>query len=61
MKNPTQKEIDTAIKECRWRKDLAGANVCTGRVLPCAVVIEKGKCDTLRELFNVEAHEESEG
>ena len=60
MKNPTQKEIDTAIKKCRWRKDLAGTDVCLGRCSPCIVVIEKGKCDTLRELFKGESEKENE-
>lgn len=48
----TQKQIDIAIKNCVWRRDVTGIPVCTGSVLPCQAVIEKGQCDTLIRLFN---------
>lgn len=62
MKNITQKEINTAIKECKWRKELYSVDVCLGECLPCVSIIEKGKCDTLRELFKtkVESKESEE-
>ena len=47
----TQKQIDEAIKNCYWRADLDGVNVCKGELTPCMRVIEKGNCDTLKELF----------
>lgn len=51
MKEITQKQIDGAIKNCYWRKDIGGVPVCTGDLIPCHRCIELGKCDTLRKLF----------
>lgn len=46
-----QKDIDKAIKECYWRKDIDGASVCSGMLAPCSRIIEKGQCDTLISLY----------
>lgn len=51
----TQEEIDKAIRECFWKSqnkpgDLI-PDICTGICLPCAKVINSGKCDALIELF----------
>jgi len=46
-----QEDIDKAIKECYWRKDVCGASVCSGMLAPCSRIIEKGQCDTLISLY----------
>lgn len=51
MKEITQKQIDDAIKNCYWRKEIGGVDVCAGDVIPCRRCIELGKCDTLKQLF----------
>ena len=58
MKEVTQKDIDRAIKNCTLAdKHFKGKDrthryvVCKGECLPCLAVIEKGTCDTLKELF----------
>ena len=51
MSEITKEMIDKAIKDCFWRKDVCGVDVCRGMLTPCASVIESGKCDTLIELF----------
>lgn len=54
----TQKQIDNAIKNCRWlsqnRQFSLIPDICSGYCLPCVKVVESGKCDTLQELFNQE-------
>lgn len=47
----TKEMIDKAIKDCSWRKDVCGVDICSGMLTPCASVIESGKCDTLIELY----------
>lgn len=46
-----QKDIDRAIKECYWRKDVGGVSVCGGMLAPCSRIIEKGQCDMLIGLY----------
>ena len=46
-----QKDIDRAIKECYWRKDVEGVSVCGGMLAPCSRIIEKCQCDTLIGLY----------
>lgn len=46
-----QEDIDRAIKNCYWRKDVGGVSVCGGMLAPCKRVIERGKCDTLIQLY----------
>ena len=46
-----QEDIDTAIKECFWRKDVGGVSICSGMLAPCSRVIEKCQCDTLINLY----------
>lgn len=58
----TQKDIDDAIKNCRWKSQNRGLgrlieDICTGECLPCSKVIENGKCDTLIELFKSESED----
>ncbi len=52
----TQKEINEAIKKCRWLSDNRGHNlicgVCRSKCLPCRRVIEKGECETLIKLLS---------
>ena len=55
----TQEQIDEAIKKCYWRIVLDGVDVCRGEVTPCMRVIEKGNCDTIKELFaEIESEDE---
>ena len=51
MNEITQEDIDKAIKECYWRKDVGGVSVCGGMLAPCQRTIEKGQCDTLINLY----------
>ena len=57
----TQEQINKAIKECFWlsqnRSKTFMPDICTGECLPCARVIERGKCDTLRKLFKAESED----
>ena len=52
----TQEEIDKAVEKCYWKSQNRPGNlmpdICTGMCLPCAAVINSGKCDTLIELFD---------
>ena len=57
----TDKEIKSAIKNCKWNDNVFnGYNrddrevICRGYCLPCLKVIDSGKCDTLIELFRKE-------
>lgn len=51
MAQPTQKEINKAIKACKWRQNFMGSVICSGMCGPCARVIENGECDTLKKMF----------
>lgn len=51
---PTQKQIDKAIEDCIWRKDVGGVSVCGGMLGPCIRIIEKCQCPTLTELYQEE-------
>ena len=50
----TQKELNEAIKKCRWLSDNSGLNlvggICRGMCMPCKRVIKRGKCEMLIEL-----------
>ena len=50
----TDKDIQSAIETCIWRKDVGGVWVCTGDIVPCLKHIDDGKCDTLMRLFEQE-------
>lgn len=47
----TDKDIQEAINNCFWRKNLEGIYVCSGDMVPCEKHIDDGKCDTLIKLF----------
>ena len=51
MSNPTEQQAIEALKKCQWRKRIDGADVCTGDLAPCVVVIDEGKCDALIRLY----------
>lgn len=53
----TEKQINEAIEKCYWRKEVDGASVCCGNVLPCVLAIEKGLCEALSELYTKERKE----
>lgn len=48
-----QEMILKSIEECYWRKEVYGVDICTGSVLPCAAVIEKGECDIIRKKMSM--------
>lgn len=52
-----RKKIDDAIRTCMWRNTAYGENnaVCRGILLPCAIAIMDGECDTLNKM-----HEDGE-
>ena len=58
----TQEQINKAIQECKWLSQNDGErlipDMCKGYCLPCARVIDTGKCDTLIKLFRGEVIEE---
>ena len=47
----TDKDIQDAIENCKWRKDLHGTWICEGDIVPCLKHIDDGRCDTLIRLF----------
>ena len=47
----TDKDIQDAIKNCEWRKELHDIWICTGDIVPCLKHIDDGGCDTLKKLF----------
>ena len=47
----TDKDVQDAVENCIWRKDLGGTWVCTGDIVPCLKHIDDGQCDTLKKLF----------
>lgn len=51
MDEITNEIIEQAIKECHWRMVVHGVDVCKGNSNVCAVEIDRGRCDTLRQLF----------
>lgn len=51
MDKEFQEKILQSIKECRWRKDMFGIDICTGNVLPCVRVIGKGDCELIKQKF----------
>lgn len=50
MAELVEKQLQDAIKNCKWRHDFGGVSICTGDCAPCNHIIESGKCDTLRTL-----------
>lgn len=51
MAEITQKQIDDAIANCKWRQEVYGVSVCRGDCNICSRLIEDGRCDTLIKLF----------
>ena len=52
MSKITQADIEKAISECYWRKEVADVSICAGNCIPCVKAIDSGKCDALRKLVN---------
>ena len=55
---PTEQDIQAAVENCYWRKEVHGVAICTGMCAPCVVVMESGNCDTMKDLFAGETKEE---
>ena len=47
----TDKDVQDAIENCKWRKVLHGTWICEGDIVPCLKHIDDGGCDTLIRLF----------
>ena len=60
MSEITQADIEKAISECYWRKEVASVSLCAGNCIPCVKAIDSGRCDALRELVNKAAEQEGE-
>lgn len=43
--------ISNAVRDCDWRHEFDGIDVCRGMCSPCLNEIDKGTCPTLREYF----------
>lgn len=52
MSEITQADIDKAIQECYWRKEVADVSICAGHCVPCVKAIVSGKCEAVRKLVN---------
>lgn len=59
MSEITQADIEKAISECYWRKEVASVSICARNCIPCVKAINSGECDALRELVNKAAEQES--
>lgn len=60
MSEITQADVNKAIKECYWRKEVASVSICAANCIPCVKVIDSGKCEALRKLVNKAAKQEGE-
>ena len=58
MNEITQADIENAISECYWRKEVAKVSFCAANCIPCVKVINSGECEALRELVNKVAEQE---
>ena len=56
----TDKDIQEAVENCEWRKDIQGTWVCGGNIVPCLKHIDDGRCDTLIKLFAKERASDEE-
>ena len=52
-----EEKIKKAIKNCYWRQEFEGVDICRGMVLPCSRIIEKGQCDTIAKIIREELAE----
>lgn len=52
--NKFMQQVHYAIDKCIWRKEVHGVDICTGMAQPCVKIIDKGECDTIKRLFEVE-------
>ena len=46
----TEEELQKAVDNCFWKIDMDGVDVCKGALAPCLRIIEKGECDTIKDL-----------
>lgn len=44
-------KVQEAVKNCMWRNDEFGVDICKGDLALCRHIIDRGKCDTLIRLF----------
>lgn len=54
----TDKDIQDAVENCFWRKDVQVVWVCSGDIVPCLKHIDDGGCIMLQELFAEERNEQ---
>lgn len=56
----TEKELNEAIRTCHWRQMFDGIVICRGDCAPCYRLIEQGRCDTLKRIFEKEPFEKEQ-
>lgn len=42
-------DLKYVVDNCKWRKTMYDAVICTGNASPCSAVIANGKCDTIKD------------
>lgn len=57
MDDSTYQKILKVIKECHWKIDMAGTEVCRGNCLPCKRCIDTGKCDAIIKILKGDKHD----
>lgn len=50
----TEKELNEAIQICHWRQMFNEIVFCRINCAPCSIMIEQGKCNTLKKIFEKE-------
>lgn len=53
------KDIKHAVRTCRWRHTVGGVPICAGNCNICSIEIERGRCDTLKQLFANDRNEDT--
>ena len=56
----TEKELNKAIQTCHWRQMFDGIPICRGDCAPCYMLIEQGRCNTLKRIFEKEPFEKEQ-
>jgi len=44
-------KVEESIKNCEWRRDLGGIDVCGGNIGVCEVIIQNGRCEAMKKLI----------
>ena len=60
MPKLTEEMLREAVKNCKWRQNFCGTDICSGNCNICAREIEAGRCDTLSRLVAEYSTKEAE-